>query len=143
MKKLMWTLFFVTLCSTQVFSLSINGTNKVQDDLEDKIELSRQGGTTRVAEMSTLRTMSVTSTETVVAYKIGNAIAISLENYWGGAWIEIIGAGGSRRIYFEVYDMGFDVLHLTGLSAGSYTVRITLDSAVYSGTFNKGYDGHR
>lgn len=143
MKKLMWTLFFVTLCSTQVFSLSINGTNKVQDDLEDKIELSRQGGTTRVAEMSTLRTMSVTSTETVVAYKIGNAIAISLENYRGGAWIEIIGAGGSRRIYFEVYDMGFDVLHLTGLSAGSYTVRITLDSAVYSGTFNKGYDGHR
>lgn len=143
MKKLMWTLFFVTLCSTQVFSLSINGTNKVQDDLEDKIELSRQGGTTRVAEMSTLRTMSVTSTETVVAYKIGNAIAISLENYRGGAWIEIIGAGGSRRSYFEVYDMGFDVLHLTGLSAGSYTVRITLDSAVYSGTFNKGYDGHR
>lgn len=145
MKKLMFALLFVALCSTQVFSLSINGTNKVQDDLEDKIALSREGGTTRAADisgMSSMRSMSVAEPVSVEAQVIGNAVAISVENYRGGAWVEITGLGGSRRSYFEVYDMGFDVIHLSGLRAGKYTIRITLDSGVYSGTFSKGRYGY-
>lgn len=144
MKKLMLALFSVALCISSVFSITINGDNKIQDDYEDKIELSRQGGTTRVAGINSMRSMSVADPVIVEAFSMtGNAIAITVENYRGGAWIEITGAGGSRRSYFEVYDMGFEVIHLSGLRAGKYTIRITLDSGIYSGTFRKGQHGRR
>jgi hypothetical protein len=143
MKKLLFALLFVTLCSTQVFSLSLNSTNKVQDDLEDKIELSRQGGTTRATDINTMRMMSVADPVVVDAYFSRNTVTVSVENYRGGAWIEITGPGGSRSSYIEVYDMGFDAIHLSGLRAGSYNIRITLDSGVYSGTFKKGQHGRK
>ena len=144
MKKLLLLLFVTALCTTSSFSITINGNNKVQDDLEDKIALSREGGTTRVARMNSMQSMRVADPVVVEAYSMnGNAIAISVENYRGGAWIEITGAGGARHSYFEVYDMGFEVVHLSGLRAGQYTIRITLDSGIYSGTFRKGKHGHR
>ena len=144
MKKLMLALFSVALCTSSVFSANINGNNKVQDDIQDRIELGREGGTTRVAGINSMRSMSVADPVIVEAFSMtGNAIAITVENYRGGAWIEITGAGGSRRSYFEVYDMGFEVIHLSGLRAGKYTIRITLDSGIYSGTFRKGQHGRR
>ena len=144
MKKLMLVLFSVALCTSSVFSANINGDNKVQDDIQDRIELGREGGTTRVARMNSIQSMRVADPVVVEAYSMnGNAIAISVENYRGGAWIEITGAGGARHSYFEVYDMGFEVIHLSGLRAGQYSIRITLDSGIYSGTFRKGKHGHR
>ena len=143
MKKLMFLFFFITFCSASVFSVSITSTNKVQDDIEDKIELSRQGGTTRATDSYSMMLISPIDPVIVEAHSSRNVVTVTVENYRGGAWIEITGEGGARRSYFEVYDMGFEVILLSGLRAGKYTIRITLDSGVYSGTLNKGKYGNR
>jgi hypothetical protein len=137
MKKIMFALFLMITSSALLFQVY------AQDPVEDFIELSREGGTTRVAGISSMRSMSVADPVMVGAFSSRNVVTISVENYRGGAWIEITGEGGARHSYFEVYDMGFEVIHLSGLRAGKYNIRITLDSGVYSGTFKKGKYGHR
>lgn len=122
MKKTMWALFFMAVCSLFLSPASADS------QLSDKIELSRLGGTTR----------SQGAMEPVVeAYNSQSVISISVQNYRGGAWVEIIGPREVRQSYMEVYDMGFDVVNLTGLRSGQYTIRITLGSEVYTGTFKK------
>ncbi|HBG58259.1 MAG TPA: hypothetical protein DDX07_09635, partial [Porphyromonadaceae bacterium] len=59
----------------------------------------------------------------------------------GSAWVEIVGNKGAKQSFFEVYDMGFDAISLGGLPAGEYTIRITLGTEVFTGTFNKGKYG--
>jgi len=41
--------------------------------------------------------------------------------------------------------MGFEAIPLNGIPAGEYTLRITLGNGneVFTGTFNKGKNGHR
>jgi|AGTN01.1.fsa_nt_gi hypothetical protein len=137
MKKTMVSLFFITACSAFLFSASIESTTKVQDDWEDRVALSREGGTTRVAaRSSSINSMSSVEPAIVEAYTSKEVITISVQNYRGGAWVEIIGGRGAQQSYFDVYDMGFGVVNLSGLRAGEYTIRITLGSEVYSGTFN-------
>lgn len=139
MKKLMFVLLLMIVGSALLFQVS------AQDPVEDRIELGREGGTTRVASVNSIMSISPISIDPVMveAFSSRNVVTVSVENYRGGAWIEITGEGGARRSYFEVYDMGFEVIHLSGLRAGKYTIRITLDSGVYSGTLNKGKYGNR
>jgi len=144
MKKIMFALFLMITGSALLFQVY------AQDPIEDRIELGREGGTTRITDGTTSITgfssmMRISSVEPVMvqAFTSRNVVTISVENYRGGAWIEITGEGGARHSYFEVYDMGFEVIHLLGLPAGKYNIRITLDSGVYSGTFNKGMYGKR
>ncbi|WP_298649996.1 hypothetical protein [uncultured Proteiniphilum sp.] len=137
MKKTVWVLFLMTMCSGLLFSASIDNANEVKDDVQDRIALGRLGGTTRGANAMS-STFSVQSVEPVVeAYNSQNVISISVQNYRGGAWVEIIGPREAKQSYFEVYDMGFEVVNLSGLRAGEYTIRITLGSEVYTGTFKK------
>lgn len=138
MKKLMFALFLLFICSGFNFQAS------AQDPVEDKIELSREGGTTRATDInSMMRTMSIADPVIVEAFSSRNVVTISVENYRGGAWIEISGPGGTKSSYIEVYEMGFDVISLSGLRAGSYNIRITLDSGIYSGTLRKGQYGRK
>ena len=139
MKKLMFVLLLMIVGSALLFQVS------AQDPVEDRIELGREGGTTRVASVNSIMSISPISIDPVMveAFSSRNVVTVSVENYRGGAWIEITGEGGARHSYFEVYDMGFEVIHLSGLRAGKYTIRITLDSGVYSGTLNKGKYGNR
>ncbi|MBK5195444.1 MAG: DUF3244 domain-containing protein [Proteiniphilum sp.] len=137
MKKIMFALFLMITCSALLFQAS------AQDPVEDKIELSREGGTTRITDINSMMSISSIDPVMVEAFRSRNVVTISVENYRGGAWIEITGEGGARHSYFEVYDMGFEVIHLSGLRAGKYNIRITLDSGVYSGTFKKGKYGNR
>jgi hypothetical protein len=138
MKKLMFVLLLMIVGSALLFQVS------AQDPVEDRIELGREGGTTRVASVNSIMSISPISIDPVMveAFSSRNVVTVSVENYRGGAWIEITGEGGARHSYFEVFDMGFEVIHLSGLRAGKYTIRITLDSGVYSGTFNKGKYGN-
>ncbi|OJV86106.1 MAG: hypothetical protein BGO34_19625 [Bacteroidia bacterium 44-10] len=112
------------MCSAISFSLS------AQNQTQDKIELSRIGGTTRGA-MAT----NNLGEPIVEAYNSESIISISVQNYRGGAWVEIVGPREVRQSYIEVYDMGFGVANLSGLRAGTYTIRITLGSEVFTGTF--------
>lgn len=138
MKRTFFSLLLIVVCSAFVFPSNVN--NEVNDDLEDKIELSREGGTTRVA--SRMFSLQAVPVEPVVeAYNYRNVVAITVQNYRGSAWVEIVGNKGAKQSFFEVYDMGFDAISLGGLPAGEYTIRITLGTEVFTGTFNKGKYG--
>lgn len=135
MKKTMWVFFFMTMCSAFLFSVS------AQSQLADRINLSREGGTTRGASAMNQSYGVQAATPIVEAYNSEQVISISVQNYRGGAWVEIIGPREVKQSYIEVYDMGFDVVNLSGLRAGQYTIRITLGTEVYTGTFRKGAYG--
>ncbi|WP_294066259.1 hypothetical protein [Proteiniphilum sp. UBA1028] len=138
MKRTFFSLLLIAVCSAFVFPANVN--NEVKDDLEDKIALSREGGTTRVA--SRMFSLQAVPVEPVVeAYNYRNVVAITVQNYRGSAWVEIVGNKGAKQSFFEVYDMGFDAISLGGLPAGEYTIRITLGTEVFTGTFNKGKYG--
>ncbi len=144
MKKTLMSLLLFTVCSALLFPAVITGTGEVKDDLQDKIALSREGGTTRITSTDGMISSLSTSQPAVVeAHSSNNLVTVSIENYRGGAWVEIIGEGGAKQSYVEVYDMGFDVITLTGLMAGEYIIRITLGTEIYSGTFKKGQYGRR
>ncbi len=49
MKKTLMAFLLFTVCSALLFPAVITGTGEVKDDLQDKINLSREGGTTRIA----------------------------------------------------------------------------------------------
>jgi len=134
MKRTFFSLLLITVCSTLVFPS--NNKNEVKDDIEDRIALGREGGTTRIADRM-FSMQAVTVEPEVEAYNYRNVVTISVQNYRGGAWVEITGSKGAKQSYFEVYDMGFEAVSLNGLPAGEYTIRITLDSDVFTGTFKK------
>lgn len=142
MKRTFFSFFLIAISCTMVFSSTIN--NDVKDDLEDKIELSREGGTTRIASASRMFSMQAAPVEPIVeATNFRNVVTILVQNYRGGAWVEITGRRGAKQSYFEVYDMGFEAIGLNGLPAGEYTIRITLGTEVFTGTFKKGQHGRR
>lgn len=128
MKKTMWV-FLLTMCSALAFQLS------AQSAISDKIDLGRLGGTTRMASATVNNASGVQSAPVVEAFNAQNVISLSIQNYRGGAWVEVIGPREVRQSYIEVYDMGFGVVNLAGLRAGEYTLRITVGSEVYTGTF--------
>ncbi len=121
-----------------VFLFSVSA----QDYLEDRIELGREGGTTRIASANRMFSMQSSKVEPVVeAYNLKDVISISVQNYRGNALVEVLGGRGGKQSFFQVYDMGFEVINLSGLRAGEYTIRITLGSEVYTGKFKKGLYG--
>lgn len=134
MKKTMCVLFSIILWSGMVFSMSIENPDRVNDQLRDKIDLSKTGGTTR---MTGMRSASVADVISIDAYNSNDLVIIDVQNYRGGAWVEIVGSRGARSSYFEVYDMGFEAINIGDLRPGKYTIRIIIDSEVYTGTFNK------
>lgn len=135
MKKIVWV-FLLMVCSTLMLQLFGRST------LSDKINLSREGGTTRAASVQSMRTAEGQAAEPVIeAFISQNVISLSVQNYRGGAWVEIIGPREVKQNYIEVYDMGFEVVDLSSLRAGEYTIRIRLGSEVYIGTFKKGTNG--
>lgn len=139
MKKTVMTLLIMCVCSAFAFSK----TGEVKDDLEDRIALGREGGTTRGAAVQS-RSFSIQSVQiepVVEAYNSGNVVSISVQNYRGSALVEIIGSRGGKQSFFDVYDMGFEAISLSGMRAGEYTIRITLGTEVFTGTFTKGTYG--
>lgn len=142
MKKAIFSFLLVAVCATSVFPS--NTKNEVKDDLEDRIELGREGGTTRIASADRMFSMQAVAVEPVVeAYNYRNVVTISVQNYRGSALVEIIGSKGAKQSFFEVYDMGFEAIPLNGIPAGEYTIRITLGTDVYTGKLNKGKNGQR
>lgn len=138
------------LFSLIVFSLLVmpanlknEGNNKSQDDWEDIIELSRHGGTTRAARQGMFSIQSVNSSPIVEASSSNNVLQISVQNYRGPVWVEIYGAKGAKQASFEVFEMGFEVIKLSGLGAGEYNIRITVGSDVFTGQLKKGKYGKR
>lgn len=127
MKKIIW-LFLIAICSVFHFSASAQ-TNTT---LSDKIDLSRLGGTTRSASSA----YGIQPAAPIVeAFNAQNVISLSVQNYRGGVWVEVIAPREVRQSYIEVYDMGFGVVNLAGLRAGQYTLRIIVGSEIYTGTF--------
>jgi hypothetical protein len=140
MKKTIFSLLLIAASTALLFPLSASA----QDPVEDRIELGREGGTTRIASTYSLFSMQAVAVEPEVeAYNYRNVVTIYVENYRGSALVEITGSRGAKQTFFEVYDMGFEAVSLSGLPAGEYTIRITLGSEVFTGTFKKGQHGRR
>ena len=130
-------MLFVMMASVSLFFVS------AQSQVEDKIELSREGGTTRGAGIQS-RTFSMQTLQAepvVEAFISENAVSVSVQNYRGSALVEVVGSRGAKQAFIQVYDMGFDVISLAGMRAGEYTIRVTLGTEVFTGTFKKGMNG--
>ena len=114
-----------------------------QDPIQDRIELGREGGTTRGAGVQS-RTFSMQTLQAepvVEAFISENTVSVSVQNYRGSALVEVVGSRGAKQAFIQVYDMGFDVISLAGMRAGEYTIRVTLGTEVFTGTFKKGMNG--
>ncbi|MEA5043853.1 MAG: hypothetical protein VB075_04655 [Petrimonas sp.] len=123
--KLFYTM--VLICSTLFFSsFTVTETNKVNDQ-QDHIALSRIGGTTR----------GVTGVELAASTDGKTTVAISVVDFTGTAVVQIIGGRTSAQYYFDVNEMGYEVINIGTLRAATYTIRIILDNEVYEGTFTK------
>lgn len=139
MKKTFYILFLYTLCTGMMFAASLHVNSNKNDDpqYKDKIEMSRIGGSTR-AVGEEMGVMSASVSEVVIdAHNLQELVAIQVQNYRGGVWVEVIGSRGARRTYFQAYEIGFGVVLLGDLRPGNYTLRVTLESGVYEGSFNK------
>ena len=144
MKKVS-ALILMLVCSLLVLPANLNNENKnrAQDDWQDKIEISREGGTTRVARQSIFSIQSRVAEPVVEAYSSNNELQVLVQNYSGPVWVEIYGSKGAKQASFQIYDMGFEVIKLSGLGAGEYNVRITVGSDVFTGKLKKGQYGKR
>ncbi len=115
----------LAICFVSLSSFTIENTNKVKDQ-QDKIIFSREGGTTR------------STTEIIIdATADRNNVTIQVMNYRGGVWMQLTGGRTAWQSYFEVYDMGFEVINISSLRAGTYTIRLMFDGETYVGTFTK------
>lgn len=111
-----------------------------QDEVQDRIELGRLGGTTR-AQSRAFSMQTLQAEPVVEAFISENTVSVSVQNYRGSALVEVIGSRGAKQAFIQVYDMGFDVISLAGMRAGEYTIRVTLGTEVFTGTFKKGMNG--
>ena len=111
-----------------------------QDPIQDRIELGREGGTTR-AQSRAFSMQTLQAEPVVEAFISENTVSVSVQNYRGSALVEVIGSRGAKQAFIQVYDMGFDVISLAGMRAGEYTIRVTLGTEVFTGTFKKGMNG--
>lgn len=144
MKKTGFVLFLMTVCIALVFPSTIKNANEVQDNWEDIVELSREGGTTRIARQSfSIQSFAVEVEPIVEAYMGKNAVTVSVQNYNGPVFVEIYGPKGATSSFFDVFNNGVGVVSLSGLGADEYRVRITLGDITYTGTIYKGKYGHR
>lgn len=144
MKKTGFVLFLMTVCIALVFPSTMKNANEVQDNWEDIVELSREGGTTRIARQSfSIQSFAVEVEPIVEAYMGKNAVTVSVQNYNGPVFVEIYGSKGATSSFFDVFNNGVGVVSLSGLGADEYRVRITLGDITYTGTIYKGKYGHR
>lgn len=144
MKKVS-ALILMLVCSLLVIPANINNesNNRAQNDWQDIVELSRQGGTTRVARQGMFSIQSRVVEPVVEAYSSNNELQVLVQNFSGPVLVEIYGARGAKQASFQIYGTGFEVISLSGLGAGKYNVRITVGSDVYTGNLNKGLYGKR
>jgi len=100
MKRTIFSLLLIAMSSAFVFSST--GRNEVKDDIQDRIELGREGGTTRIASASRMFSIQSVAAEPVVeAFNYRNVITISVQNYRGTALVEIIGKKRSKTELFR------------------------------------------
>ena len=119
-------LAFISLCSIVLLSsFSALHTSKVNDQ-QDKIAFSKSGGTTRGADITVTGTTDGKTN-----------IAITVTNFTGTAVVQITGGRTSAQYYFDVNEMGYEVISIGTLRSATYTIRIILDNEVYEGSFVK------
>lgn len=134
MKKNIFLLVSLFIVSLFLSSFEVSNVNKVNDET-DKIAVRRVGGTTRSESSDAVL---------VEAFNDRYSLTISVENYTGSVYVELIGSRGIWGQYsFDVYEVGAEVFSTASLRAGTYTVRITLETGVYEGTFYKESVGRR
>lgn len=143
MRKTLMTLLIIAVSGAFLFPT----TAHAQDPVQDKIELSREGGTTRIAGNDRMMGMFGLQSTPVAAevevFSSNNMVQISVQNYRGPVWVEIQGMRGAKHSSFETFDMGFNAISLSGLGAGEYKIRVTLGTEVFTGTLYKGQYGKR
>ncbi len=120
---------FTLILISSVFLFSsfiIKDTNEVNSD-QDRIVFSKSGGTTR----------SSIDFEVDGSTDHKTNITVSVMNFTGTAVVQIVGGRTSAQYYFDVNEMGYEVISIGTLRAGTYTIRILVGDVVYEGTFVK------
>jgi len=131
--------FVLTLISSMCL-LNVFAVEKPADE-SDKIFFSNEGGTTRIA--STMMSLRAVATPTIIGECNGDVLTLDVQNYVGDVWVEIIGNKGDVLVTsFSVVDMGFNVVNVSSLQPGKYTVKIMLESNVLIGEFKKRGHGY-
>lgn len=143
MKKTGFVIFLMTVCITLAFSSTTKSENKVKDNWEDVIELSREGGTTRIARTLGIQSFSVKAEPVVEAFMVKNAVTVSVQNYNGPVFVEIYGTKGATSSFIDVFHNGVGVVNLSGLAADKYKVRVTLGDITFTGTIYNDKYGKR
>jgi|AGTN01.1.fsa_nt_gi Protein of unknown function (DUF3244). len=124
MKKYISTIIFVMViivCNAFCFSGS---AGKIT--VNNQIKLEREKGGTR----------SGTTTEVRAFYDYYHLL-LEIENYTGMVWIEVSGTGGLIQQTFLLNNSGQTILDISSLQSGIYTLSVTLENGVYSGSFAK------
>ena len=136
MKK---TFTFVLILISSMCLFNAIAVEKPTDSESDKIFFMQQpGGTTRIASTMSLR---AAVQPTVVGECKGDIVTLDIQNYVGEVMVEIIGEQGDvAQAYFNVYDMGFNVVNISSLRPGKYIINVITKSNVFVGEFiKKGY----
>ena len=126
MKRKTFSIFILLCCVSTLFSFVVHKTNEVNSE-QDRIIFSKSGGTTRV----------VTDVEITGTTDHKTTVSISVMNYTGTAVVQIVGGRTNAQYYFDVNEMGYEVISIGTLRAATYTIRIILGTEVYEGTFVK------
>lgn len=129
MKKNLFLLVSFLFVSLVFSSFEVDDAKKINSEA-DRISVKRIGGTTRSADAVL-----------VEAFADRNTLTVSIENYTGNAVVQVTGGRSSRQYTFEVYEAGAEIFDISSLRSGTYTVRITLNSGVYEGSFEKALYG--
>lgn len=131
MKKTLRVIFLMTICGVFMLSTTQGSTKEVKRDSDyaDKIELSMQPHTTRGA------TSTQIGNPVVEALNYQSEIELSIKNYSGSVLVEVVAPREVKQTYFEVYGSGTEVINVSNLRAGTYTIRITLETEILTGSF--------
>ncbi|MDO5665418.1 MAG: hypothetical protein Q4G63_09200 [Bacteroidia bacterium] len=128
MKKNIFVVLTIMLLAVSLFSsFEVLSTNTINNRQRDKIVLQKIGGTTR----STSDIIIDTSTDT------RTNVTVSVMDFSGTAIVQIIGGRTSAQYYFDINEMGYEIINISTLRAGTYTIRVILNNEVYEGTFVK------
>ncbi|MDO5524377.1 MAG: DUF3244 domain-containing protein [Bacteroidia bacterium] len=127
-------LVFISLCCVALLSsfviLNLNEVNNQRD----RIALSRSNGVT---------TRSATDIEIEASTDHKTNVSVSVMNFTGTAVVQIVGGRTSAQYYFDVNEMGYEVISIGTMRAGTYNLRITVGTETYEGSFDIVSGGRR
>lgn len=126
-------LVFLSFCSIALMSSFVTLNSNEINSQQDKILLSRSGGTTR----------SATNIEIDASTDHKTNVTVSVMNYSGTVVVQIVGGRTNAQYYLDVNEMAYEVISIGTWRPGTYTLRIIAGTEIYEGPFEIVASGRR